>query len=129
MLDVAPQLQPKRLPAALHHKRVPGQRHKVIKRTYRAHRWYYEQAHGPIPDGLTLDHLCSQRACVNPDHMESVSLSENIRRGSNAKLTHDKADEIRRQVVSGEQQRIVAERFAISEAVVSKIVRGQAWTR
>lgn len=45
-----------------------------------AHRWYFEQTYGPIEEGLTLDHLCQNRACVNPDHMEPVTLRENISR-------------------------------------------------
>lgn len=48
--------------------------------TKRAHRMYYEERHGPIPGNLTVDHLCRQRACVNPAHMEIVTLQENIRR-------------------------------------------------
>lgn len=43
-----------------------------------AHRWFYEQANGPVPEGLTLDHLCRQRHCVNPAHLEAVPLRENI---------------------------------------------------
>jgi hypothetical protein len=46
-----------------------------------AHRVYYEEANGPIPDGLVIDHLCRQSACVNPDHLEAVTQSENVRRG------------------------------------------------
>jgi hypothetical protein len=53
----------------------------VAGRDFLAHRWYYEQRYGPIPDGLVIDHLCRNRACVNPDHMEPVTLNENIRRG------------------------------------------------
>lgn len=53
----------------------------VDGRTRRAHRHYYEQANGPIPAGLDIDHLCRQRACVNPDHLEPVTRSENLRRG------------------------------------------------
>lgn len=53
---------------------------KHIKKSYRAHRYLYEQAKGPIPKGLELDHLCRQRDCVNPDHLEPVTHRENCRR-------------------------------------------------
>jgi hypothetical protein len=46
-----------------------------------AHRVAYELVRGPIPDGLQIDHLCRNRACVNPYHMEPVSQAENLRRG------------------------------------------------
>lgn len=42
-----------------------------------AHRAVYELLRGPIPNGLTLDHLCRVRRCVNPDHLEPVTLLEN----------------------------------------------------
>lgn len=63
------------------------------KRTVRAHRWAYESEFGPIPDGLTLDHLCRTRACVRPDHLEAVTDRTNILRGTgptarNAAATH-----------------------------------------
>lgn len=46
-----------------------------------AHRVVYEELVGPIPEGLQLDHLCRNRSCVNPDHLEPVTHRENWRRG------------------------------------------------
>jgi hypothetical protein len=43
---------------------------------------------GPIPEGLTIDHLCKNPGCVRPDHLEAVTMRENIRRGSWASRTH-----------------------------------------
>ena len=45
------------------------------------HRVMYEYHRGPIPDGLILDHLCRNRGCANPSHLEPVTHRENLRRG------------------------------------------------
>jgi hypothetical protein len=63
------------------------------RRLYRAHRFVYEQHKGPIPNGLDLDHLCRNRGCVNPAHLEPVTRRENVLRGqglpaANAAKTH-----------------------------------------
>jgi hypothetical protein len=59
----------------------------------RAHRFAYETFVGPIPEGLTIDHLCRNRWCVNPEHLEPVTNGENVLRGvgppaENARKTH-----------------------------------------
>lgn len=56
----------------------------VAGKNARAHRVSYEARFGPIQAGLSLDHLCRNRACINPDHLEPVTHRENCRRGMGA---------------------------------------------
>jgi hypothetical protein len=55
-----------------------------------AHRWAYRVAHGKIPRGLVVDHLCKNSLCVNPYHLEAVTQKANNTRRINAqtKQTH-----------------------------------------
>lgn len=50
-------------------------------RTSYTHRESYMAFVGPIPEGLEIDHLCRNRGCFNPDHLEPVTPGENARRG------------------------------------------------
>lgn len=66
----------------------------VKNRSFLVHRVAYEEWMGPIPEGLVLDHLCRNRKCFNPAHLEPVTLVENLLRGVRtnqcAKVTHCK---------------------------------------
>lgn len=62
-------------------------------RAVAAHRVIWEMVNGPIPAEVECDHLCRNRACVNPRHIELVTTKTNILRGAswaavNAKKTH-----------------------------------------
>ena len=52
----------------------------IVRTHWLAHRFAYTIRVGPIPEGLTIDHLCNVRTCVNPAHMEPVTVGENLRR-------------------------------------------------
>jgi len=54
---------------------------KLNRTTLYAHRVSYEAYISPIPEGLHLDHICRHRACINPRHLQPVTVEENVRRG------------------------------------------------
>lgn len=58
----------------------------VDGRLWLAHRWSYEHFVGKIPEGLEIDHLCKQRRCCNPSHLEPVTHTVNVRRGDVASV-------------------------------------------
>jgi hypothetical protein len=67
----------------------------TVKRKHqKAHRWIYEQINGPIAKGLELDHLCRNTSCIRPDHLEPVTRSENIKRGSLKNVLRARAEQI-----------------------------------
>ena len=63
-------------------------RAKWYGRNWLLHRLVYELMEGPIPKGLTLDHLCRVRSCINPGHVEPVSAGVNTLRGETIPAAH-----------------------------------------
>jgi hypothetical protein len=84
-----------------------------------AHRLVYELLVGPIPEGLELDHLCRNRACVNPAHLEPVTHSLNVLRGTSGtpEATARRLASLRANQERGRLERAeVAERIAAGRA-------------
>lgn len=59
----------------------------VEYRSHSSHKYVYEQLVGKVPDGLQLDHLCHNKLCCNPDHLEPVTCKVNMERRA-ANITH-----------------------------------------
>jgi hypothetical protein len=89
-----------------------------------AHRAYFEDSVGPIPRGRQIDHLCRQRDCVNPNHLEVVTARENVRRGRATKLTQADVNAIR---ASNEKQHVLARRYGVTQSQISRIKNYRSW--
>jgi len=90
-----------------------------------AHRYYYMKYVGPIPAGKELDHLCRQRDCCRPSHLEPVTRHENIMRGAIAKLTDEDVRDIRHLHSEGMSGAEIARRYNIDPSYSYKICNGK----
>ena len=83
--------------------------------------------YGNIPPGLELDHVCRNRSCVNPDHVEIVTRAVNIQRGKLAKMNPDSVRELRKLYDKGLRDKKLGEIFQISSKEAGQIGRRQRW--
>jgi hypothetical protein len=90
----------------------------------------YEKTNGPVPAGLELDHLCRQRDCINPDHLQPVTTAVNSRRGRQAKLGWSGAFAVRAARRSTTlTRREIGEMFGVSKATVDAVLSGRFWSQ
>jgi hypothetical protein len=94
-------------------------------RTILAHRFYYENKYGFVPKGLELDHLCRNRGCVNPDHVEPVTHLENLLRGKKTKLTPQIVQRIRTSTLSGAD---LGRLYSVTAECIYAIRKGRTWS-
>ncbi len=92
-----------------------------------AHRIVYENANGPIPEALELDHLCRVTACVNPDHLEPVTGAVNSYRSSATKLNRESAGRLITDRDGNLKE--IARRYGVSESYARMLRNGTARPR
>lgn len=93
-----------------------------------AHRLVYETLVGYIPSGLALDHLCRNKTCTNPKHLEPVTNAVNLRRGKTAKLTAEDIRRIKSYISVGYDNRALAIIFKVSRDTISNIRNNRTWS-
>lgn len=92
-----------------------------------AHRYFYEKYKGKISKGLEIDHLCKNRMCVNPKHLEAVSHLQNMRRSSMTKLNFEKVDKMKELRKQGYKQSTIGQIIGIHPSEVSRVLAGLRW--
>jgi len=97
--------------------------------TQLAHRWMYQAYNGVIrTEEQQLDHLCRNRHCVNPAHLEIVTQTENIRRGSVPTVSMELALQIREGYVPFViTQHFLAKKYGIDRSAVARVVQNRCW--
>jgi hypothetical protein len=110
-------------------------------RTMRAHRYAYELAYGPIPEGQLVCHRCDNPSCCNPEHLFLGTPAENsadmVRKGRSpnrvlktqpwARLTEETVLHIRADHQAGKTYREIAAEYGVGKTTVESIVRRRTW--
>jgi hypothetical protein len=107
----------------------------------KAHREAYRTLKGDVPDELEVQHLCNNRACINPDHLVIGTNQQNKdymvecdrslygERNTSAKLTEDQVKEVHRLLAQGDlTQSEIGELFGMAQQTISQINRGARWS-
>lgn len=118
---------------------------RVAGKNVYAHRLAFELAGNVIPDGMHILHKCDNPRCINPDHLEVGTQSKNMadchargrsripkprvsgERNGSAKLTEAAVAMIRDSLSAGVTQQQLADKFGVSQTLISRIKRGEIW--
>lgn len=93
-----------------------------------AHRVMWIFHHGKPSEGMQVDHLCRNRACIKIEHLELVSAGENVRRGAAAKFNRKQIEIIRKMYYDeGISQSEIAKRYRVNSATISRLCRRESW--
>lgn len=95
----------------------------ITKREVTAHVYYYELQHGVVAVGMDLDHLCRNRRCCNPAHLEPVTRAENARRGAKFKCVPAVVAAVHALAASGLSRWQIAAQLPISRATVGRVLQ------
>lgn len=85
----------------------------------------WERLNGPKPPGHDLHHLCENRRCANPEHLELLDRTEHVQR--HAKLTWPIVRHIRAELAKGVSQQTLGEIYGVTQAHISRIGAGERW--
>ncbi len=100
----------------------------IKNKSHWVHKYFYENLVGEVPKGMELDHLCKNRICCNPDHLEIVTPAQNSQRSKNTKLSWDKVDQIRRLYFIGQcGYKELAQKFQVAIPTIVAVITGRTW--